>query len=147
MFLSNAYPWFKGIHIIAVISWMAGQLYLPRLFVNHAGLAAGSGASEMLKRMEGKLLKFIMRPAALLVFIFGGALASTPGLVDWTMGWIWVKLAGVIGLAVMHGLMERWRMDFAHDANKHSARFFRMANEVPTILMIVIVLMVAAKPF
>ena len=146
-FLSGAYPWIKGLHIIAVISWMAGLLYLPRLFVNHVGLAPGSEASEMLKGMEVRLLRFIMRPAAALTVIFGGLLASTPGIIDWSRGWIHVKLAGVVGLVVMHGLMEGWRKDFAHDANRHSSKFYRRINEVPTLLMIIIVLMVAAKPF
>ena len=142
-----AYPWIKGLHIVAVISWMAGLLYLPRLFVNHAGRPAGSEASEMLKGMEHRLLKFIMRPAALVTVLLGGMLLSVPGVVDWSMGWIHVKLTAVLGLVVMHGFLEKWRKDFANDANTHTASFYRKINEVPTLLMIVIVLMVAAKPF
>jgi putative membrane protein len=146
-FLSAAYPWIKGLHIIAVIAWMAGLLYLPRLFVNHAIRAPGSEASEMLKGMERRLLAIIMRPAFVVTVVFGGMLAATPGVVDWSRGWIWLKLAAVVGLAVMHGLMEKWKGDFARDANRHSSRFYRQINEVPTLLMILIVLLVAAKPF
>ena len=146
-FLTEAYPWFKGIHIIAVIAWMAGLLYLPRLFVNHATVDPGTQASEMLKGMEGRLLRIIMRPAALMTLIFGAALAATPGIVDWSTAWMWLKLAFVIGLFVMHGLMESWSGAFARNANQRSSRFFRMTNEVPTLLMIAIVLLVAAKPF
>ena len=141
------YPWFKALHIIAVISWMAGLLYLPRLFVNHAGLTPGSEASNMLKGMEGRLMRFIMRPAAVATVLFGGALVSVPGAVDWSMGWIWLKLAFVLGLLASHGFMEKWRAAFAADRNRHSAKFYRMVNEVPTLLMIGIVLLVVAKPF
>lgn len=145
--METMYPWFKALHIIAVISWMAGLLYLPRLFVNHVGLAPGSDASNMLKGMEGRLLRFIMRPAALATIVFGGGLLSVPGVVDWSMGWIWLKLALVLTLVVFHGLMEKWRAAFAIDNNRHSAKFYRMVNEVPTLLMIGIVLLVVAKPF
>ena len=144
-FLSSAYPWIKSIHIIAVISWMAGLLYLPRLFVNH--VTAAPDAAEMLARMEERLLRIIMRPASVVTLIFGGLLLATPGVVDWSQGWIHLKLLCVVGLFVMHGLMERWRGEFARGQNKHPARFFRMINEVPTLLMIIIVLMVVAKPF
>lgn len=146
--MTEMYPWIKSIHIIAVIAWMAALLYMPRLFVNHAGLAKGSEASEMLKGMEGRLMRIIMRPAALVTILFGGALLSPKaGVVDWSMGWIYVKLAAVLGLVVMHGLMEKWVAVFARDANTNSSRFFRMVNEVPTLLMIVIVIMVVTKPF
>ncbi|MHB1207835.1 MAG: protoporphyrinogen oxidase HemJ [Rhodospirillaceae bacterium] len=144
-FLSSAYPWIKSIHIIAVISWMAGLLYLPRLFVNH--VTATPDAAEMLARMEERLLRIIMRPASAATLIFGGLLLATPGVVDWSQGWIHVKLLCVVGLFIMHGLMERWRGEFARGQNKRPARFFRMINEVPTLLMIIIVLMVVAKPF
>jgi putative membrane protein len=145
--MAEMYPWFKALHIISVIAWMAGLLYLPRLFVNHATVAKDSEASEMLKGMEERLLRIIMRPAALMTILFGGALISMPGLVDWSMAWMWLKLAFVLGLVVMHGLMESWRMAFARDANTRSSRFFRMINEVPTLLMIAIVLLVVVKPF
>ena len=144
-FMTAAYPWIKGLHIIAVISWMAGLLYLPRLFVNH--VSAGPEAAEMLKGMEGRLLRIIMRPAMVVTILLGGMLISVPGVVDWSMGWLKVKLLLVLGLIIMHGLMERWRGAFARGQNQHSSRFFRMINEVPTLLMIAIVLLVAAKPF
>jgi putative membrane protein len=145
--MESMYPWFKALHIIAVISWMAGLLYLPRLFINHVGLAPGSEASTMLKGMESRLMRFIMRPAALATFLFGGALISTPGLVDWSMGWMWLKLAFVLGLGASHGYMEKCVKVFARDANQKSARFYRIINEVPTLLMIGIVILVVAKPF
>lgn len=144
-FLSLAYPWVKSIHIIGVISWMAGLLYLPRLFVNHVG--AGPDAAAMLAGMEERLLRIIMRPASAVSLIFGGALLATPGVVDWSQGWIYVKLACVIGLLAAHGFMERWRKEFAAGMNRRPAKFYRMINEVPTLLMIIIVLMVVAKPF
>ena len=140
------YPVFKALHIIAVIAWMAGLLYLPRLFVNHVGLAPGSEASNMLKGMEGRLMRIIMRPAAAATFIFGGGLLSS-GVVDWSTGWIYAKLALVLGLGAMHGAMEKWRAAFAADANTKPAKFYRMINEVPTLLMIGIVLLVVLKPF
>ncbi len=146
-FLASAYPWIKAVHIIAVISWMAGLLYLPRLFVNHVGLAPGSEASEMLKGMEERLLRIIMRPAFVVSLLLGLALLHTPGVIDWSSVWIWLKLAFVLGLVAMHGLMEVWRARFARNANQHSARFFRLMNEVPTLLMIGIILLVVAKPF
>lgn len=144
-FLTSAYPWIKSIHIIGVIAWMAGLLYLPRLFVNHVG--AAPDAAAMLAGMEERLLRIIMRPARFVVLLFGVALLFTPGLVDWAQGWIYLKLACVVGLLVMHGFMERWRKEFAAGANRRPAKFYRMMNEVPTLLMIVIVLMVVAKPF
>ena len=146
-FLSAAYVWLKSVHIIAVISWMAGLLYLPRLFVNHVGLAPGSEASNMLKSMEERLLRIIMRPAFVVSLLLGLALLATPGIVDWSAAWIWLKLLCVLGLVATHGLMEVWRAQFARDANRHSARFYRLMNEVPTLLMVGIVLLVVAKPF
>lgn len=144
-FLSLAYPWIKSIHIIGVISWMAGLLYLPRLFVNH--VSAGPDAAAMLAGMEERLLRIIMRPASAVSLIFGGALLTTPGVVDWSRGWIYLKLICVLGLFAMHGMMERWRKEFATGMNRRPAKFYRMINEVPTLLMIIIVFMVVAKPF
>lgn len=140
--------WIKALHIIAVISWMAGLLYLPRLFVNHVGLAAGSEASEMLKGMEGRLLRIIMRPAAAATFLFGIVMLLLPeSPVDWSQGWMHAKLLLVAGLGFMHGKMERWAREFAQGANTRPAKFYRMMNEVPTLLMIVIVILVVVKPF
>ena len=146
-FLSSAYLWLKAVHIIAVISWMAGLLYLPRLFINHAGLNPGSEASQMLKGMEGRLMRIIMRPAFLVSLLLGLALMHTPGVVDWSSAWMWLKLVFVLGLVVMHGLMEVWRAQFVRDSNRHSSRFYRLMNEVPTLLMVGIVLLVVTKPF
>jgi putative membrane protein len=138
--------WIKVLHVIAVISWMAGLLYLPRLFVYHASQPTNSDTGVMLSVMEGRLMKYIMRPAALVVFLTGGMLIMS-GVVDWHMGWMHVKLLAVLGLFGAHGAMEAWTAKFARGANTHSAKFYRIINEVPTVLMIVIVAMVIAKPF
>jgi protoporphyrinogen IX oxidase len=141
------YLWIKALHVISVIAWMAGLLYLPRLFVNHVSLAPGSEASEMLKGMEGRLLRIIMRPAAAATIIFGSAILFLPeSPVDWSQGWMWLKLAFVAGLGFMHGKMERWSRDFARDANTRTAKFYRVVNELPAVLMIVIVILVIVKP-
>ena len=142
--MADYYLWIKAGHIIAVIAWMAGLLYLPRLFVYHCDAEAGSTRSEMLKVMERRLLRAIMTPAMILAFIFGGALISLAGLEG---GWLHAKLALVLALAVSHGLMARWRRDFAADRNRRSQRFYRIANEVPTLLMIAIVILAVVKPF
>jgi len=141
------YPWIKALHIIAVIAWMAGMLYLPRLFVYHCDAAPGTPASETFKTMERKLLRAIINPAMIATFLFGGLLLATPGAVDCSEGWIWGKLAAVAALAAVHGLLARYRKDFAADRNRHPARFYRILNEVPTVLMIVIVILVVVKPF
>jgi putative membrane protein len=138
--------WIKVLHVIAVISWMAGLLYLPRLFVYHASQPTGSDAGAMLSVMEGRLLKFIMRPAALVVILTGLALIMS-GVVDWHMGWMHVKLLAVLLLFGAHGAMEAWTAKFARGVNTRSAKFYRVFNEVPTFLMIVIAAMVIAKPF
>lgn len=142
-----AYPWLKALHIIAVIAWMAGLLYLPRLYVYHADAPRGSDPAAMLEIMERRLLRGIMLPAAAMTFIFGGALAATPGVVDWQRGWIWTKLALVVLLAGFHAMLARWRRDFATGRMSRPARFFRIVNEFPTLLMIAIVLLVVVKPF
>ena len=147
MWFYTLYVWLKAFHIISVIAWMAGLLYLPRLFVYHAGVAPGSEASETFKVMERRLLRGIMNPAMIATFVFGGLLAGTPGAGKWTEGWIYAKLVLVAALAVMHYLMARWRRDFAADRNQHPARFYRMVNEVPTLLLIGIVILVVVQPF
>jgi putative membrane protein len=146
-FLATAYPWVKALHIISVIAWMAGLLYLPRLFVYHAGVAVGSEASETFKVMEAKLLRFIMRPAMIATLIFGVLLTGIPGVVDRHAGWLPAKLVLVLGLFAAHGFMARWARAFSQDANKHPSRFFRLVNEVPTVLMIGIVILAVVKPF
>ncbi|HEX4112490.1 MAG TPA: protoporphyrinogen oxidase HemJ [Stellaceae bacterium] len=145
--LADAYPWIKSAHIVSVVAWLAGLLYLPRLFVYHAEAAPGSDQSETFKLMERRLLRGIMNPAMIATLIFGALLAATPGLVDWSMGWIWVKLTGVAGLSLLHHLYARWRKDFAADKNTRPAKFYRLANEIPMVILIVIVVMVVAKPF
>jgi putative membrane protein len=141
------YPWTKAAHIIAMIAWMAGLLYLPRLFVYHCDVRPGTEASELFKVMERRLYKLIMTPAMLATFLFGIILALTPGLVDWHAGWFYVKLVSVLGMAGVHGAMNRWRKDFLADRNTRPQRFFRIANEVPTVLMLVVVVMVVVQPF
>ena len=125
---------------------MAGLLYLPRLFVYHAQAAVGSPSSETFKVMEDKLYRLIMTPAMIVAWICGLAMiALNPALFG--SGWLPVKLLFVVGLTVIHFLMNGWRRDFAHDANRRSQKFFRIANELPTLAMIVIVIMVIVRPF
>ncbi|MBM3559498.1 MAG: protoporphyrinogen oxidase HemJ [Alphaproteobacteria bacterium] len=142
-----AMPWIKALHIFAVIAWMAGMLYLPRLYVYHAGVVAGSETAATFAVMERRLLRGIMNPSMVLVWMLGALLAGTPGLVDWGQGWIWVKLAGVAALTVLHHLMARWGKDFAAGANRHGAGFYRIVNEVPAVLLLVILAMVVVRPF
>jgi len=146
-FLIAAYPWIKSLHVISVISWMAGMLYLPRLFVYHAECETGSDKSETFKVMERRLLRAIMNPAMIATFVFGGLLLATPGIVDWGAVWIWIKLAAVAGMTVIHHVFGKWRKDFESDANTRSTKTYRLANEIPTVLMILIVIMVIARPF
>lgn len=148
--LLRAYPWIKALHVIAVISWMAGLLYLPRLFVYHCEAEPGSAQSETFKVMEGKLSRLIMRPAMIASLVFGLgmiAIPGTPGYLPHAGGWLWLKLVLVVGLLGAHFAMMRWRDDFAVDRNARPQRFFRIANEVPTLLMIGIVISVIVKPF
>ncbi len=141
------YPWTKAIHIIAVIAWMAGMLYLPRLYVYHCDTRPGTEASERFKIMELKLYRFIMTPAMLTTFALGIILALTPGLVDWHQGWFYVKLVAVLAMGGFHGALGKWRRQFLNDERTKSQRFFRIANEVPTVLMVVAVIMVVVQPF
>jgi putative membrane protein len=143
--LEGAYPWIKALHIVAVMAWMAGMLYLPRLYVYHAGAAPGSEASEMLKVMERRLLRAIVNPAMVASFVLGVLLLVA--IDAWDQGWVWAKLAFVLAMGAIHGLLARWRRDFAADRNRHSARFYRVVNEVPTLLLIAIVILVVVKPF
>ena len=130
-----------------MIAWMAGLLYLPRLFVYHSMASVGSNGAATFKVMERRLLRGIMNPAMVATWFFGLVLAGTPGIVDWRMGWIWAKLALVAGLTVFHGLLARWQNAFSVDHNVHSTRFFRGVNELPTVVLIGIVLLVVVKPF
>lgn len=139
------YSWIKALHIIAVISWMAGMLYLPRLFVYHAAAQIGSELSETLKIMEKRLLRFIINPAMIGSFVFGiWMLSLNPDLLH--QGFMHVKLGLVLLMTGVHGMLSRYRKDFAADRNHHSAKFFRVINEIPTLLMIAIVIMITVRP-
>ena len=144
--LNDAYRWLLALHVISVIAWMAGLFYLPRLFVYHAEAEAGSDLSETFKVMERKLQRLIMTPAMIAAYVFGLLLLLAPGRFEWSDGWIWVKAAMILGLTVLHHLFGLWRQDFLADRNVRSHRFYRWANEGPTILMVVLVIMVVVKP-
>ena len=137
--------WVKALHIISVIAWMAGMLYLPRLFVYHAEAARGSEASETFKVMERRLLKAIVNPSMILVFLTGFTLVYLTG--DWRDGWWQAKFILVLGLAGLHGYFARCVRAFAEDRNERPAHFYRFLNEAPTILMIFIVVLAVVKPF
>jgi len=142
------YPWIKALHVISVIAWMAALFYLPRLFVYHAERASAPGElSETFKVMERKLLKLIANPASIAAWLFGGMLVLTPGIIDWSEGWVQVKAVLVLAMTWYHHLLVRWWRAFAADRNRRSGRFYRIANEVPTLLMIGIVVMVIVRPF
>ena len=144
-FLAHAYPWIKALHIIAVIAWMAGMLYLPRLFVYHAGVAPGSEQSETFKVMERRLLKAIINPAMAATWLLGLTLVW---LGDWhSARWLWAKFILVIVLSAVHGQFVRYWRDFAADRNRHSQKFYRVINEVVTVLLVLIVILVVVKPF
>ncbi|MBM3617527.1 MAG: protoporphyrinogen oxidase HemJ [Alphaproteobacteria bacterium] len=144
-FIQDHYLTIKALHLISVISWMAGLLYLPRLYVYHAGREVGSESSEMLKVMEYKLLRYIMTPAMIATLVFGLLLMSIPGIA--AQGWIHVKMALLLLLFGFHGACSKWRKDFAADRNHKTVTFFRYANEFPTLIMVVIVLLAVVKPF
>ena len=139
------YDWLKAFHLIAVIAWMAGMLYLPRLFVYHCEAEPGSRQSETFKRMERRLLKAIINPAMIATWGLGLWLTWTGPYL--TAGWLHAKLALVLILSGVHGLFARWVKDFAADRNRRSAAFYRIVNEVPTLLMIGIVILAIIKPF
>lgn len=142
----NYYLWLKAIHLIAVISWMAGLLYLPRLFVYHADAAIGSELSETFKTMERKLLRYIMNPAMIVTWVFGILMVyANPSVFQ--SGWMHAKLTAVVLITVYHHLLALWRKKFLADTNKRTAKFYRMMNEVPTVLMIAIVILVIVQPF
>ena len=137
----------KAFHVIATIAWMAGLLYLPRLFVYHATSRRGSEQSETFKVMERRLLRYITTPAMVASWVLGLILAFS-GAIDWSRdGWFHAKLILVIALSAYSGLLAMWTKDFALDGNTRSARFYRIANEIPTLLMIGIVIFVIVRPF
>jgi protoporphyrinogen IX oxidase len=141
---SGFYLWFKAFHIIAIIAWMAGMLYLPRLFIYHCGAEPGSKQSETFKVMEQRLLWISINPAMIVSWVLGLWLAFDGGF--FASGWLHAKLALVLALSGMHGLFVRWSRDFAAVRNRHSEKFYRIINEIPTLLMIGIVLLVVLKP-
>ncbi len=138
--------WLKAFHLMSLIAWMAALLYLPRLFVYHAGAAPGSELSDTFKVMERRLLRGIMTPAMIGTWIFGLWLAIVGGYFS-SGGWLHVKLLLVVAMSAFHGFCVRWMKDFAADRNRHPARFYRFANELPAVLMVGIVLLVVLKPF
>ena len=142
---TGLYLWIKAVHIIAVIAWMAGMLYLPRLFVYHTEAEPGSKQSETFKVMERRLLKAIINPAMIATWAFGLWLAWDGGF--FTASWFHAKLALVVVMSAVHGFYARCVREFAEDRNTRPQRFYRMINEVPTLLMIAIVILVVVKPF
>ncbi|APH58276.1 putative membrane spanning protein [Granulibacter bethesdensis] len=146
-FLTPFYLWIKTAHIASMIAWMAGLFYLPRLYVYHCGLRRGSEESERFKIMERRLLKQIINPAMMATWLFGILLVLTPGVIDWSRGWWHVKLLCVLLMSGFHGAMSKWRRDFLEDRNTRTHKFYRIANEVPTLLMLIIVTMVIVRPF
>jgi len=147
-FLLEWYFWVKALHVISVISWMAGMFYLPRVFVYHAERAkVGSEMSETFKIMEYKLMRVIINPAMIATWTFGLIMVFTPGVIDWTEIWPWIKALMVTLMSAYHGWLSARRKEFARDENTRSGRAYRLANEVPTVLMIIIVIMVIVKPF
>lgn len=141
----DLYLWLKALHVIAVIAWMAGMLYLPRLYVYHCKASPGSELSETFKVMERRLLRAIINPAMIAAWILGLSMAWQGDL--WAEGWFHGKLLLLLGMQLIHAAYARWRRQFATDANRHSERFYRFMNEVPTLLMIGIVILVIVKPF
>ena len=146
-FLVNNYSLIKAFHVISMVAWMAALLYLPRLFVYHTTVKKNSESSEMLKIMEYRLEKFIMNPSMLLTILFGMLLLKMNGIVNWNEKWIYFKLSAVVLMLVVHYLLTGYRKGFFLDKNKHSKKFYKIFNEVPMILLIIIVLLVYLKPF
>ncbi len=145
-FLMEHYQWLRALHIIAVMAWMAGLLYLPRLFAYHADAAPGSDKSETFKIMERRLLRIIMNPAMIAAWAMGlTMLAANPALMQ--AGWMHAKLALVVAMTVIHMACSKWRKTFERDANVRPARFYRIWNEAPALLMVLIVILAVAEPF
>jgi putative membrane protein len=139
------YEWAKALHVIAVIAWMAGMLYLPRLFVYHCEAEAGSRRSETFKVMERRLLRAIINPAMIAAWLLGLGLAYEGGW--FAFHWLQAKIVLVLLMSGVHGLLARWVRDFAADRNRHSQKFYRIINEVPAVLMVGIVILAVVKPF
>ncbi len=145
-FLAVLYPWTKAFHVVSMVAWMAGMFYLPRLFVYHCDMQRGSAESERFKVMEHRLLKQIINPAMIATWVFGTMLVLTPGIIDWSEPWWWVKLSAVLAMSGFHGAMSKWKRLFMEDRNTEQHRFYRIANEIPTVLLVMIVVMVIVRP-
>ena len=145
--LAPWYPWIKALHLFSVFAWMAGLFYLPRLFVYHTAAEPGSAGSETFKVMERRLLRGIMNPAMIAAWTFGVMLVLTPGVVDWGAGWWHGKLTGIIVMTWFHHHLALARKGFLADERRHSGRYWRAMNELPTLLLALIVVMVIVKPF
>jgi putative membrane protein len=145
--LIAVYPWIKSLHVISVIAWMAGMFYLPRLFVYHAEQAPpGSEKDAMFQVMERRLMRGIINPAMIATWLFG-LMMVWAGQIDWSEGWPWLKAAGVLAMSAFHGFLSSRRKAFAEGCNLLSGRTWRMLNELPPLLMVVIVVAVIARPF
>lgn len=143
-----AYPWVKSLHVISVIAWMAGLFYLPRLFVYHAERVGLEGSThDLFQTMEYKLLRVIMNPAMIATWVFGLMLVATPGIVSWSEVWPWTKAIAVLGMTWFHHWCGLRRKEFVSGANIREGRYYRLMNEVPTLLLIVIVVSVIARPW
>lgn len=145
--LAPLYLWTKSVHLMAVMAWMAGLFYLPRLYVYHSDIPTGGPESARFMTMERLLLRAIMNPAMIATWLLGIVLVLTPGVVSWTSGWWYVKLVSVLLMTGFHMHLAQARRQFAEDKRLRNQRYWRMMNEVPTLLMIVIVIMVIVKPF
>ena len=147
-FLSSAYPWIKSLHVISVIAWMAGIFYLPRLFVYHVeAVKKGGDTDTLFQTMELRLLRAIMNPAMIATWVFGLCLVFTPGIVDWSAVWPWTKAASVLILTWFHHWLALRRKDFLNGKNEITGRQYRLMNELPTVLLVIIVVSVIARPY
>lgn len=147
-FLSASFLWVKAFHVISVIAWMAGLFYLPRLFVYHTEqITAGSDTDALFQTMERKLYRLIMNPAMIAAWVFGLLMVITPGVIDWTAVWSYAKLGSVGAMTWFHHWLGRRRKDFVAESNSRTGRDYRIMNEVPTLLLLVIVVSVIVKPF
>jgi putative membrane protein len=146
--MQELYLYIKAFHVIFVTAWMAGLFYLPRLYVYHADSEPGSLQSETFKVMERRLLRIIMNPALIITWVLGLYLIFGFNIVSLSQdGWLHAKLALVVAMTAYHGFLAKWRKDFEADRNVRSARFYRIVNEIPTILFVFIVILVIVKPF
>jgi putative membrane protein len=144
--MEDYFMWYKAIHVISVISWMAAMFYMPRLFVYHTRAKIGSEMDKTFQQMEHKLLKIIMTPSMISTYFFGILIAYIYGFVALGV-WFHIKMTAVLGLTIFHGLLAKWRKDFINGNNNHSEKFYRLMNEIPPILMIIAVIMVIVNPF